>query len=56
MIILFPLLILLYDDRNARLIGKQPRKYQAWTIAALLIAKELIANPQNLELISFEME
>jgi len=45
-----------YDGRNARLIGKQSRKYQAWTIAAFLVAKELIANPQNLELISFEME
>lgn len=45
-----------YDGKNARLIGKQSRKYQAWTIAAFLVAKELIANPSHLELISFAQE
>ncbi len=45
-----------YDGKNARLIGKQSRKYQAWTIGAFLIAKELIANPSHLKLISFDME
>jgi hypothetical protein len=40
-----------YDGKNARLIGKQSRKYQAWTIGAFLIAKELIANPNHLELV-----
>ncbi len=45
-----------YDGKNARLIGKQSRKYQAWTIGAFLVAKELIANPSHLELISFDLE
>lgn len=45
-----------YDGKNARLIGKQSRKYQAWTIAAFLVAKELMINPSHLTLLSFEME
>jgi hypothetical protein len=45
-----------YDGKNARLIGKQSRKYQAWTIGAFLVAKKLITNPSHLELISFDME
>jgi Alkaline and neutral invertase len=36
------------------LIGKEARIYQTWTIAGLLAAKELIANPKYLDLISFE--
>ncbi len=43
-----------YDGRNGRLIGKKARKYQIWTIAGLLVAKELIQNPRHLELLSFE--
>jgi len=43
-----------YDGKNGRLIGKEARKYQTWTIAGLLVAQELIANPAHLELISFE--
>jgi hypothetical protein len=36
------------------LIGKEARKYQTWTIAGLLVAQELIANPEYLKLLSFE--
>jgi ribosomal protein L21E len=43
-----------YDGQNGRLIGKEARIYQTWTIAGLLAAKELIANPKHLDLISFE--
>lgn len=43
-----------YDGRNGRLIGKEARKYQTWTIAGYLVAKELIANPKHLELFSFD--
>lgn len=43
-----------YDGKNGRLIGKEARKYQTWTIAGFLVAKELIANPAHLALISFE--
>jgi hypothetical protein len=42
-----------YDGKNGRLIGKQARKYQTWSIAAFLVANELMANPEHLALISF---
>ncbi|OKH22023.1 alkaline invertase [Hydrococcus rivularis NIES-593] len=45
-----------YDGKTGRLIGKQARKYQTWTIAAFLVAKELISEPSHLELLSFERE
>jgi Alkaline and neutral invertase len=43
-----------YDGKKGRLIGKQSRKYQTWTIAGFLLAKELLENPQHLPLVSFE--
>ncbi|MBR8834484.1 MAG: glycoside hydrolase 100 family protein [Stigonema ocellatum SAG 48.90 = DSM 106950] len=43
-----------YDGKTGRLIGKQARKYQTWTIAGFLLTKELINNPTHLPLISFE--
>jgi hypothetical protein len=43
-----------YDGKKGRLIGKQARKYQTWTIAGFLLAKELIDNPDYLPLISFD--
>lgn len=43
-----------YDGKKGRLIGKQARKYQTWTITGYLLAKELIANPAHLPLVSFE--
>jgi Alkaline and neutral invertase len=43
-----------YDGKKGRLMGKQARKYQTWTIAGFLLAKELIANPSHLPLVSFE--
>ncbi len=43
-----------YDGRRGRLQGKQARKYQTWTIAGFLLAKELIKNPSCLPLVSFE--
>ena len=42
-----------YDGHNARLIGKEARIYQTWSIAGLLVAKKLLENPDYLELISF---
>lgn len=42
-----------YDGRNGRLIGKEARKYQTWTIAAFLVAKALLESPNHLSLISF---
>ncbi|MBD2347086.1 glycoside hydrolase 100 family protein [Anabaena subtropica] len=42
-----------YDGNNGRLIGKEARSYQTWTIAGLLVAKQFLANPDDVELISF---
>jgi len=43
-----------YDSKNGRLIGKEARILQTWTIAGFLVAQQLMDNPANLELISFE--
>lgn len=43
-----------YDGKNGRLIGKESRKYQTWSIAGYLAAKDLIAKPTQVELISFD--
>jgi len=42
-----------YDGQNGRLIGKEARKYQTWTIAGYLLAKELVDNPNYLKLVCF---
>jgi glycogen debranching enzyme len=42
-----------YDGRNGRLVGKASRKFQTWTIAGYLLARELMEHPQHLSLISF---
>jgi glycogen debranching enzyme len=43
-----------YDGRNGRLIGREARKYQTWTIAGYLLAVELLENPYYLKLVSFD--
>ncbi len=43
-----------YDGKCGRLIGKEARKYQTWTFAGLLVARQLIDNPSQLKLIGFE--
>ena len=45
-----------YDGKQGRLIGKEARIYQTWTIAGLLAAKEIMNNPKHIELFSFEEE
>lgn len=42
-----------YDGKNGRLIGKEARKYQTWTIAGYLLAKEILSNPAYLSWICF---
>ena len=42
-----------YDGKYGRLIGKEARKFQTWTVAGLLVAQELTANPAHLQLMSF---
>ena len=34
-----------YDTKRARLIGKQARFFQTWSVAGYLVAKQLLANP-----------
>ncbi|HBL13640.1 MAG TPA: alkaline invertase [Cyanobacteria bacterium UBA11162] len=43
-----------YDGKNGRLIGKEARKYQTWTISGYLVAKELMNNPDHLKIFSFD--
>jgi hypothetical protein len=43
-----------YDGKNGRLVGKQARKYQTWTIAGFLLSKHLMHNPKDLDLFSFD--
>ena len=43
-----------YDGKTGRLIGKEARKNQTWSIAGYLLAKELITNPNHLKLFSFD--
>jgi hypothetical protein len=45
-----------YDGPDGRLIGKEARRYQTWTISGYLLAKELISNPNHLKLITFDSE
>ncbi|MBD2775925.1 glycoside hydrolase 100 family protein [Iningainema tapete] len=43
-----------YDGKKGRLIGRQARKYQTWTITGFLLAKELMENPHHLPLVCFD--
>jgi hypothetical protein len=43
-----------YDSKSGRLVGKEARKHQTWTIAAFLVARSLLKNPNLLTLVSFD--
>lgn len=43
-----------YDGKNGRLIGKEARKYQTWTVSGFLLAYELLENPRYASLVNFE--
>ena len=45
-----------YDGTQGRLIGREARKFQTWTIAGYLAARELLRNPAHLDFIGFEAE
>lgn len=45
-----------YDGRQARLIGRQARRFQTWSIAGYLAAAGLLDRPDRLALIAFEEE
>lgn len=42
-----------YDGRKGNLVGKKAMRHQTWTIAAYIVAKDLMENPQHLEWITF---
>jgi hypothetical protein len=42
-----------YDGSNGHLIGRMARRYQTWSIAGILLAQELLDEPQHLTLIHF---
>lgn len=43
-----------YDGKNGRLIGREARRYQTWTIAGYLLAKALMEKPDYLLLVNFD--
>jgi hypothetical protein len=43
-----------YDGRHGRLLGKEARKFQTWTIAGFLAAYELLLDPEKLKIICFD--
>lgn len=45
-----------YDGRRGNLIGKQARKQQIWTVAGYIVARQLLENPNHLNILSFSLE
>lgn len=45
-----------YDGKQGRLIGREARKFQTWTIAGFLAAQALLDNSEHLALINFDTE
>jgi glycogen debranching enzyme len=43
-----------FDGRDGRLIGKEARAFQTWSIAGFIAAHELLAKPERAELFAFE--
>jgi len=43
-----------YDTKRSRLIGKQSRLYQTWSIAGYLVAKLLLADPSKANILITE--
>ena len=43
-----------YDGRYGRLIGREARRLQTWTVAGYLIAAQLAEDPDSVERLGFE--
>lgn len=43
-----------YEGEDGKIIGRQSRLYQTWSIAGYLVAKYLLENRDNLQLIDFD--
>ncbi|MFW5910627.1 MAG: glycoside hydrolase 100 family protein [Thiohalospira sp.] len=42
-----------FDGRRGQLVGKQARRFQTWTVAGVLLADRLLADPSSLDWIAF---
>ena len=45
-----------FDGRHGRLVGKEARRFQTWTVAGFLAAHQLVEQPTHLDLLSFESQ
>ena len=45
-----------YDGKEGRIIGKEARELQLWTIAACIAAHRILNEPENVSLFAFEPE
>lgn len=43
-----------YDAKNGRLVGRESRKYQTWTVAGFLLAQSLLENPAYASMLTLE--
>jgi hypothetical protein len=43
-----------FDGRDGRLVGKEARRFQTWTVAGFLTAQQLLADPAHLNLLNFD--
>lgn len=43
-----------FDGRDGRLVGKESRRFQSWTVAGFLAAQQLLAAPAHLNLLRFD--
>ncbi len=43
-----------YDGRDGRLIGKEAKAFQTWSIAGFIAAHEMLAQPQHVDLFGYE--
>lgn len=43
-----------YDGKQGRLVGKQARKLQTWSIAGFLVARNMLEDPTLVGMVSLE--
>ena len=43
-----------YDGRTSRLVGREARRFQTWTIAGYIAAKTILAHPDSIAPLIFE--
>lgn len=43
-----------FDGRDGRLVGKEARRFQSWSVAGFLTAQQLLADPTQLDILSFD--